>query len=280
MKVLIGIVTYNPDITRLVDNLSMICSQGDSLLIFDNGSKNHRDIMEKSVKYGAKVLSSVRNKGIAYGLKTIMRYAIKYQYDWVLSLDQDSVADPELIKEYKKYVQYPNVGAMTCIIKDRNFISLKEPSANVEEIQTCITSGCFMNVTAYARTVGYDERMFIDMVDFDICYSLIEKGFKIIKIPYLGLLHEVGHGRNIKLFGKKYIIYNQQTWRRFYIVRNDIYVARKHRKILSLSRVVLRQIRNIFIVFLFEDQKIKKLAWGVKGLIAGLLMPIDNDVHM
>ena len=57
---------------------------------------------------------------------------------------------------------------------------------------TCLTSGCFMRVSAHKDTAGYDVRMFIDCVDFDICYSLRAAGYKIVRIPYDGLIHEIG----------------------------------------------------------------------------------------
>ena len=56
--------------------------------------------------------------------------------------------------------------------------------------------------------------MFIDKVDFDICYSLRDKGLRIIKIDFDGLLHEVGHGKEISIFGIKKTVFNHPAWRR------------------------------------------------------------------
>ena len=274
MKILIGIVTYNPDLERFAENISMICNQGKFLIVFDNGSENSKEISDIVIHHKGKFIDNKKNRGIAYGLKYIMDYAATAKFDWVLTLDQDSVAAENLLEEYKKHIDYPDVGAMTCIIKDRNIVSMKSSSDKVEEINSCITSGCFMNVGAYGKTPGYDEKLFIDFVDFDICFSLIEEGYKVIKIPYEGLLHEVGHGKNVVFLKKNYIVYNQQYWRRYYIVRNDIYVSKKHRELQPLLRTVLRQTRNILLVCIFENQKLKKFFLGVKGLLAGLFMPI------
>ena len=39
-----GIVTYNPELLRLKENIEHVICQVDMLLIYDNGSKNSNDI--------------------------------------------------------------------------------------------------------------------------------------------------------------------------------------------------------------------------------------------
>jgi rhamnosyltransferase len=60
--------------------------------------------------------------GIAKALRQVMIYSINNKYDWVLTLDQDSIPSKDLIRNYIRYIDtLKNIGAMTCIIKDRNF---------------------------------------------------------------------------------------------------------------------------------------------------------------
>lgn len=279
MKVLTGIVTFNPSITRLRENLDTVKAQETDMLIFDNGSDNYKDI-EKLASYAGCVVHRVNeNQGIAYGLRYIMEYATRYHYDWVLSLDQDSICDTGLIAEYKKYVNDSHIGALTCNIKDRNFTEVGEQiigggNDSIKQVRECITSGCFMRVSAYAATDGYDASMFIDFVDFDICYALVRAGYRIIKIPYEGLLHEDGHGANISFFGKKYIMYHKSAWRRFYMTRNYIYLARKFPEVQSPFIATLRCLWHICLVFIYEEDKFAKLQNGIKGVISGLKMKV------
>lgn len=126
MKVLTGIVTFNPSITRLRENLDAVKAQETDLLIFDNGSDNYKNIEKLCSDAGCVVHRVNENQGIAYGLRYIMDYAIQNHYDWVLSLDQDSICDTGLIAEYKKYIHNPHIGALTCNIKDRNFVEVGE----------------------------------------------------------------------------------------------------------------------------------------------------------
>lgn len=95
MKVLTGIVTFNPSINRLRENLDTIKTHETDLLLFDNRSDNYKDIEELASDAGCVVHRVSENQGTAYGLRHIMEYAARNHYDWVLSLDQDSIRAAE-----------------------------------------------------------------------------------------------------------------------------------------------------------------------------------------
>lgn len=62
-----GIVTYNPDLGRLCENVDAIAPQVEQLLVFDNGSKNYADI-ERALGDRARVIVSPENLGMAKAL--------------------------------------------------------------------------------------------------------------------------------------------------------------------------------------------------------------------
>lgn len=295
MKIVTGIVLFHPDPERFRQNMEALAPQLDgemTLVLADNGSgeaekQQIQNILAETLPPGnlrtLVFLENNENKGVAAALRQIMDAAAGAGAEWVLTLDQDSVAAPELLKRYREAVLRQKgaggkpAGAFTCRIKDRNFSGPRTPeTGDVREVENCITAGCFMNAEAYARTAGYESRLFIDFVDTDICYSLQEAGYRILQIPYEGVLHEVGHGRDVRLFGTRQIVYNQQTWRRYYIVRNELYLARKHPHV-SMTRTVLRVLRNMLLVFLYEDSRIRKLRLGLAGFHDGLRMSCQQD---
>ena len=234
MNVLIGIVTYKPDRARLQQCLDAV--RGWETYIVDN---------------------TEHNVGIAAALRQIMAYAMEHGYDWVLTLDQDSVVLPGLLDAYEAYLASAGsgIGALTCRIRDRNF----EEAQPVGDVDWCITSGCLMSVEAYRRTAGYDADLFIDMVDADICFSLREAGYRIVRIPFDGLLHEVGHGKKTVLGYS----YNEPAWRDYYMARNRILVAKKHGR--PVLREKVKNMRDILIVLFFEDRKAQKIKEFVRG---------------
>lgn len=273
MKILAGIVAYKPDLNRLKENINAIIHQVDKVLLFANGNdtyiqassvKNHFDSIE--------LVRSEQNEGIAYALESIMEYATQNSYDWVYTIDQDSVSQPGLIDEYKKYINLPKAGILTCNIVDRNF---KQDNGfpngeKYREVEKCITAGSFMNATAYKHSDGYDSKMFIDGVDWDICYNLRRHGYKIYKINYNGVLQEVGHGKNVKLLWKDYITYGESPLRNYYGTRNDVYLAKKYPEYISKGKTFVREIRTEVLILLYEDQKWQKIKNRWKGINEGL----------
>lgn len=55
--------------------------------------------------------------------------------------------------------------------------------------------------------------------------------------------------------------------------RNGIYLARKHKE-KSLVASIYRELRDMFIVLIFEKDKIEKLKSSLKGFSDGLKMPV------
>lgn len=272
MNCLAGIVTFNPDLNRLFENYNAISQQVDKVIFVDNNSSNIKDILRFCEEKDITIFSYKENKGIACALKEIMEYAIRGGYDWVVTLDQDSVAKGGIIKEYQQYIADPLIGALTCNVTDRNYIDKKQYSARIEEVGTCLTSGCFMRVSAYKDTAGYDVRMFIDCVDFDICYSLRAAGYKIVRIPYDGLIHEIGNGRNIRFLGRNTMVFNHPAWRRYYANRNMIYIAKKHPRQLRMTAAMGRCVYRTIVIAIYEKDKINKFIFNIKGIIDGIKM--------
>lgn len=269
MKLMTGIVLFNPEIERLKENIDAIYNQVNMVLLVNNGSDN-LDKVEELVKDYDRIIiqDNGSNLGIATALKEIMDYAIAQEYDWVLTLDQDSVCQPDLIKTYLKYCEFDKTGILTCNIVDRNFtIETGFAEGNeYREVPQCITSGSLISVLAYRQTDGFDEKLFIDSVDFDICINMRLHGFKIIKINYDGILHEVGHGKNVKLLFKNYIAYNHSPFRQYYMARNHRYLVMKYPNQFSGVKEMIREIRAEIIILFYEKDKIEKLKSRWKGL--------------
>lgn len=271
MNICAGIVLFNPELGRLNENIENIKEQVPLLILVDNGSNNLNDI-KKLINDLPNIvlLKNEKNLGIACALNTILKYAQRENYEWVLTLDQDSVVNDNLIEIYNSFLgkqQSKNVGCLTCNIIDRNFES-KQNTTAFKEIDYCITSGSLMNINITLSIGGFDESMFIDKVDCDICINLRKHGYRIIKISYNGLLHEIGHARQINLGFRKWELYNHNSMRRYYMCRNASYLLRKYHNYYVL-KIFMKEIFQFFLVLLFEKNKIEKAIKSIKGFIDG-----------
>jgi len=268
-----GIVLFNPDLERLRENIEAIAGQVSSVICVDNGSDNIEKIMELLSKYNNVSLEqNSKNLGIACALNQILKYAQIRGSKWVLTLDQDSVADKNLISVYDKYIELPNIGMFTPIIKDRNNPQLVKLDKEYVEIPECITSGCLTNVEAMYEIGGFDEKMFIDFVDFDACHSLTERGYRIIRINYCGLLHEVGKTKSAKFLGMNVEIYNHSAFRKYYIIRNGLYFIYKHKNSLNPVKEYFRLMKYFLLVIIYESNKKEKIKSMCKGFCDGIKM--------
>ena len=230
IKVLGGIVLFNPDIDRIQENVNAVYPQVDELLLVDNGSNNISEVKKLfKDKDKIKFIEFGENKGISGALIKIMDYSILNNFDWVLTLDHDSVAMPKLVDNYKKFVDIPEVACMSCLMKDRNFkVGEVIIDGDYQEMSRCITSGCFMRVSAYKESDGYCDDFFIDRVDDDICYNLTTHGYKTILVDYMGMLHEMGYVDVRRFLWTKCKVVNYSPFRRYYIFRNETIIRNKY----------------------------------------------------
>ncbi|MGT2832076.1 glycosyltransferase [Streptococcus halotolerans] len=275
MKLLAGIVTFNPDINRLQENFEAILPQVDKVIIVDNGSSNLVNIQERCSQ--AEVIPLYSNKGIAAALNVIGNYAIDYQYDWFLTLDQDTVVESNLISIYKSYINLPNVGTLSCLYHDLNQEKPKFTEADYQEMKYVITSASFMKTEAFKHSNKFDEWMFIDMVDFDINFEFQRLGYKIYRINQIGFIHEVGESSTFNFMGRIIYTSNHSAIRKYYRVRNSIYLYKKYGKNSETVNFLI-QCRDEFVkIFLFEKNKVKKLSAMIKGLKDGILAEVTKN---
>lgn len=268
-----GIVLFNPDIERLKENINAVYHQVDKLVLVNNCSENLSDIESLISSYENIVfVNNKENGGIAKALNQIVSEADKLGFKWVMTLDQDTVCKENIIQKYHKVLSEnpdESIGMISCRYDDRNVKSkLGEMGENaLEDVDFCITSCAFTNVKCVQNVGGFDEKMFIDMVDYDICYAFRKSGYRIVKANFVGFLHEVGESAEKKLFGKRFVVFNHSALRKYYWARNSVYMMRKYNlnKSSSYKRIYKRMIDTL----LFEKQKFKKLNAMRKGIKDG-----------
>lgn len=266
--IIAGIVTYNPDIYRLKENVNAILPQVDEIVCVDNSSENRHEILEYFLEESRiKFICNDKNTGIATALNSIMKYACDKKCEWVLTLDQDSVCATNIIKEYKKYINMEDVAMIAPVIQDRNCHQVEVSGKEYEDIDRCITSGALTNVLFWKAVGGYNEVLFIDYVDFDYCEQLHLINKKIIRVNTVVLQHEIGRAKEIRIFNKHISFGNHSPQRKYYIARNQLYYILKYKKYRNMSHEWLYLFELFAYVILFESEKILKLKMMIKGLL-------------
>ena len=211
------------------------------------------------------------NLGIASALNIAAKKAISEEFDWLLTMDQDSIFKENSFQFLVDYVNDNKDLSKLAIVSPFHDTVLRDGHyPNPETVETPIivmTSGNLVNLTAYKKIGGYKDWYFIDCVDFDFCLSLIREGYQIHQVNKSILIHELGHTEKKKFLGKTYFTDNHNYIRRYYIVRNRHYILDEFSKdfpdyCAAEKRCTKGEIKRII---LFEKDKIRKLRYMLKG---------------
>ncbi|MDK0799571.1 glycosyltransferase family 2 protein [Clostridium perfringens] len=276
IRILAIIISYNPDLNRLYKNIEALVKQVDEILIVDNSSNNILEINNMKNNFDkVKIISHEENLGISISLNKGLEYARKNNYNWILTMDQDSICQANMINNYKKFIklnkEINSYMILAPYILYENVLEYKYDCLG-EEIDVVITSGSLVNVENAIKIGGFDEKLFIDYVDFEFCLRTIENNFKIIKIYGSYLEHRLGELEEKSIINRKILVTNHSFIRRYYIYRNAIYVWKKY--ILKnpkwVIKNILSNIKSYLLILLFEKDKMRKTIYILNGIKDGI----------
>lgn len=264
IKIASVVVLYNPS-QENINNISLYKKEVDRIYIVDNTDDNIKRINNtQKLKY----IKLGENKGIAYALNIGAKKAIEDGYEWLLTMDQDSKMTEDIIVKMKDFListKEENIG----LISPYQDIDSKEDniSEDIEDMIEVMTSGNIINLDAYKKIGGFKDWLFIDCVDTDYCMNLHKHGYKVLRLNRIVMKHELGNLVVHKLFNKEYPCYNHNPIRRYYIVRNNLYINSLYKNLYPeyckrLLRIQKGQVKRIIV---FEKNKFQKLRMMYKG---------------
>ena len=278
MHICAGIITYNPTLTDVSTCLEALCNQVECVIIVDNASKNVKSLQEVVNKYtNVTLVKNSQNIGFAKALTQVFEWAKSQGFNWVLTLNDDSVVPSNMISEYKKILE--NQGslvnqknaknskiAIVCsLLKNRLDGTILHSKCHEDE---CITSGSLTSVEAWQEIGGFDEWLEIDGVDFDFSRRLVRAGWKIVECQNVIMEHQIGKARSINLIIKHPIVWNHNANRKYYIARNMQVVDYKMGTY-SYAKSLRAVVRDMIFVALWEKNKFAKIRAMIRGFKDG-----------
>ncbi len=256
-------VTYNPD-KDFATNLLQARNVADLVIVVDNGSENIGFIREAALSAGAQLIALGQNTGIAAALNTGIRKALDAGKGWILTLDDDSFPESDILETYAHVLElYPDAGLI-----GTEFSPSADKSPQTAESTTIITSGTLHKAEIFIAIGFYTEKLFIDCVDFDFVIRLRLSGkYKAVKVSKPLIRHHLGSP--MKKFG--ILSSNHSPKRRYFWARNTIYLNRKY--LLKLPLWVLKKdlylLKDTIGIIIVEHNRMEKLKSITKGIIDG-----------
>ena len=258
------VVFYNPS-KENIKNIDSYEKEIDKIYVVDNTDDDLERIKStKKIEY----IKLGENKGIATALNIGAKRAIEEGYEWLLTMDQDSKMTEEIVTKMKDFLvntTEKNIG----LISPYQDIDSDEKIADVEyeDMIEMMTSGNIINLEAYQKIGGFKDWFFIDCVDTEYCMNLHKNGYQVLRLNKIIMKHELGNLVVHKLFNKEYPCYNHNPIRRYYIVRNTLYINQMYKDLYPeyckhLLRIQKGQVKRILA---FEKNKYNKLKNMYKG---------------
>jgi rhamnosyltransferase len=273
---LAAVVTTFSEGDTMLTNLERISSQVMVVIVVDDSGEL---FPTKNCDYdeikNVVVLRNQDNLGIAAALNRGVEKAEALGCEWVITLDDDTLVSTTYVDDLYGFIYnaHPVSLGLVALRRDDGDTNIPNGENGLKFKRTLITSGCLFKITAFQKVGGFDEGLFIDLVDFDFCTKLRKSGLTIVLMNKVGMDHQVGNSRKLRLLGGNILIYNHSPFRLYYQMRNVFLFAKKHLKFdpLLCLFLLLDVIRLPLKALLYENQKLARFFYLSIGLRDGVL---------
>ena len=270
------VILYHPDMELLLANIQSYNTGLKQLYVYDNSETKTPGIEEALIKIDPSIQYKFynTNEGIAKRLNQAIEQASLNRYDFLLTMDQDSSFNAGDFEKYKSLIQstaYNHV-AQFGVNCQPDFTQSKEQP---EEALTLITSGSILNLSITKNIGSFKEDFFIDFVDAEFSYRVIQNGYINLMFSNIVLNHSLGtlvEGRGLGNFKKSMRIIHAPI-RVYYIIRNGLYLYFKVKGLTSpMKKDVIRCIKIIKNDLIYNPQ----LFSVYKNVFAGIYAFMAN----
>ena len=265
-RILAIVVTYYPDIDLLKRDINSFVDEVDKIIIWDNTEgrpPKNLDIKE----YEDKIIieGSGENFGISKALNFGLQYAIDNKYDYMLTMDQDSIF--QNFKDYKLSVFNLNerYGRCLCgpvVAKGKD----NYDRCIYQRREWCITSGMLTSVVLLNSIGGFNETFSIDCVDIELCLRARAKGYYTFCSSKGILIQRFGTLKSYHFLNKRHSLICYNANRTYSIIKSHIILYRTYR-----HPIIMQEIKRYICNTLKSIVFIKEQRWDKsKAIFSGL----------
>lgn len=262
------VVLYCPT-GEVLTTVKSCLEQVEQLYLVDNSEQATGEVAMSLVKPGKTVyLPNYANLGIAAALNQAAQLAVEAGYEYLLTMDQDSLASAGMVSRMMDCLATIDATRPVGMLAPFHVTPAAQPDDSKPdccEVMTPMTSGCLLNLAAYCAAGPFRDDFFIDFVDNEYCLRLRREGFMVIRANQALLKHQVGE---LRTFGP-FVATNHGPLRRYYKTRNRLYVFREYLAVFPAHCLfdLVRLVKEIGSVLLFEDQKFSKFRMMLRGAL-------------
>lgn len=248
----IALVTlYNPD-ESVVSNVRTISRQVDKVYLCDNSKTNNSTLF--CTIDNSTYITVYRNLGISGAFNFVLKnYCFNWKNDdFIIFFDQDSRIGENHIKNLEReFYLLQNkgvkIGCIGPVYYNRSSGKIEIPhkkkrlTEHTFSVTSIITSSMLTTYERIERIGFFNEEIFLDYADWDLCWRLIKDRKKCCVTDAAILDHAVGNGDK-QVASIRIRMYPQQ--REYYQVRDGLYLIKKKYtpckdKIMFIKRITI-----------------------------------------
>lgn len=275
------VVLFFPE-GEVTERLSRICEQVDLLIVVVNGwHSSVRDrLLDLEGITSLQLIENESNVGVAEAFNRGAKVAKDAGFEWILLMDQDSIIEPHLVATlFRRLEEVDDNENVALVAPNYTEFGTGRPAFNEAifrrgnslDTLNIISSGSLLRVSAWEQAGGFRSELFIDLVDFEFCLRLRQRGLRTLVCRDQLMIQPQGELTARRLFGKRILVRSYSPLRDYYRVRNGIFVCMEYLR--EYPRWCVRRVALIALrvgaILLIEDQKIKRLRQVISGLLDG-----------
>lgn len=263
--VLAVVVSFNGR-AKTLRTIACLSDQVDRIIVVDNHSDDDSCELLRGLESDPKVeivwLSA--NLGIGNALNIGLSRALEMGSTWLLTMDQDSMPEPDMVAAFLASASdNPDHVCLTPSIDCLDYSASMRPS---REVNYAITSGNMTLVDLVAEAGSFDEKLFIDGVDFDFSLRIRKLGKKIYQVRAAKMMHELGDRPSRNLFLGRFHTFHSPL-RRYYISRNFFTLSQRYGLDFPIFFIKLLAVHSLLIltIGIYGSERITSFKMMLRG---------------
>ena len=286
------IVTFFPD-AGFDERLATIAREFAPLLVVDNSAEAAvaARLRGACAAHGAELRLNTDNRGLAGALNQAFASMAQRGVTAVVVFDQDSTPEPGFAEALDALAaRQPDAAVIGANWRDEGrpdfparhlrahpaspllFQRVPASTKDLGDVSCVITSGSLFTVETWRALGGFDERLFLDLVDTDYCLRARAAGRRVAVAAGAGLRHRRGAKRPVRFLGRTWWPAFMAPVRLRYLFRNRIRLIGRHgwREPHWVGFELCHSAKIAFEIVCLEDRKVAKLGACARGIWDGL----------
>lgn len=267
------VVTYNSYVERLTELLSQLVTQC-TIVVVDNSDQHaSRDFVRLACeRLGVCCLMLGDNFGIAHAQNIGIAWARDRAAEDILLMDDDSIPTKSLVVDLlnarRTSQLHPVVVSARTINENGEDISNRGPrtSVGLTPCSELTSSGTLISASIFDRVGVFDDRLFVDCVDFEWGWRARTSGVPLVLCDGVAIQHRLGETSRLGLRIPSPI-------RHYYQYRNvsRMLVRSKAPFDWRLFQLIKLPVKLVFILLLADRrfERLRYVAWGLCDFFTG-----------